>query len=600
MKRSLQEVRGSHGEPLLVRSGSGKMHPGLALLLPLVLAACGQTPSLPSEQDVVLTGGQAQVSYPSSGAWQVSEIEGDWLQVSPQSGQGAIRLKFDVRGDVCLERSEPYTARVTLRTAQGTTTALKVRYDPDVRDFLSGAAPQSLTLNRADVAIGPSVVERRAGAPAPRALLVRYRSEAAARSGLAQPLSLGSAETRTVRVPTDNLEADLARLSQDPDVESVRPEPLLRALGEVIPTDEYYRLQWAFPKLGYPRVWADMETGAYSNPVTVAVIDTGVRYDHPDLEGALLGPDEGAMDFVDDGCGRDRDPTDPSTPSRARYGDSSHGTHVTGIIAARFGTLGSTCPGCSSSGVVGAVYRAPVRVLPLRTLATNGFGGLEETASAIRYAAGETVMVNGAARRLPESVAATVKVINLSLGGPFTDPRDIALLCDAVKVAADRGIAVLAAGGNEKQYGNAVNYPAACKGATAVAATTLAENDSGWTRAKYSNTGPYIALSAPGGDSGNSLNGQELNGAPFPDMIFSTDWMYTRHQPRYSALEGTSQAAPQASALTALVLAKGLVSTPAQAVERLEQTALDLGPAGRDEEYGHGLIDPLKALGIAP
>ncbi len=432
-----------------------------------------------------------------------------------------------------------------------------------------------------------------------RGVIVRYRSDAAAHR--AQALSVGSGAGRTVLLATDDVEGTVARLSQNPEVQYAVPNVVLHKTASeapVVPTDQYASLQWAYPLLGYGAVWRDMQDVPYPNAVTVAVLDTGVRYDHPDLQGALLRPGEGALDVLStcsggtpngDGDGPDNDPTDPSTPDRT---EGSHGTHVSGIIAASWGTFPAPCDTCSTSGVVGAAYTAPVKVLPVRVLdAPSGNGDENSIALAIRYAAGETITLEGRAYTNTHPA----QVINLSLGGPIS-AAGAQPLCEAVAAATARGSLVVAAGGNDGE--TAPYYPAACPGAVAVAAVSL--GDTTPIHTYYSNTYDEIALSAPGGSDRTFHNGGQFGGAAFPDEILSTSWNYTDNIPAYEAEFGTSQAAPQVSALAALLLSKGVVpmgtGAPAALTQRMEDTATHLGDPGRNPEFGYGLINAAAAL----
>ncbi|MDO4262664.1 MAG: S8 family serine peptidase [Deinococcus sp.] len=368
----------------------------------------------------------------------------------------------------------------------------------------------------------------------------------------------------------------------------------------LVPADEYAPLQWAYRSLGYGAVWRDMEAGGYNRPVTVAVVDTGVRYDHPDLQGQLLTPAEGALDVLGfsvattgqaaydngDGDGADRDPTDPAFQGRAPH---SHGTHVSGIIAARWGEQAVPNPQWSTSGVVGASYRAPVRVLPVRAIDATGKTDVAQVVAGIRYAAGQPVTLDGQTFRL----AAPVQVINLSLGGPIS-AAEAQPMCDAVAEARAAGSLVVAAAGN--YYSAAKVFPAACPDALAVGSVTLS-GASAPRHSEFSNRFAEVALSAPGGTSlGTTYNGGVLNGKQAPDQIFSTDWDYGKGEPRYAYQAGTSQAAPQVSALAALLLSKGVTSGPGDTAARLTATATDLGAPGRDEYFGYGMINPAAAL----
>jgi type VII secretion-associated serine protease mycosin len=214
-----------------------------------------------------------------------------------------------------------------------------------------------------------------------------------------------------------------------------------------------------------------------------------------------------------------------------------HGTHVSGIIAAAAG---------NGKGVAGA---APgVRILPVRVLDDTGSGRLADILEGIIWAAD-----HGA------------DVINLSLGGPGTSTT----YAKTLRYATDKGAVVVAAAGNEALEGNAPSYPAADPATIAVAATTASG-----TRASFSNYGAYVDLAAPG--------------ASIQSTIPSG----------YASWSGTSMAAPYAAAAAALIAARHPAFTPADIRDLLERSARDLGPAGRDDQFGAGLIDPAAALAV--
>jgi probable HAF family extracellular repeat protein len=214
-----------------------------------------------------------------------------------------------------------------------------------------------------------------------------------------------------------------------------------------------------------------------------------------------------------------------------------HGTFVAGIAAA-FTNNGV--------GIAGVAWSASV--LPVKVLDAHGNGTDANIAAGIAWAAD-----HGA------------DVINLSLGG--TAPGDV--LCEAVGYALTKDVVVVAAAGNE---GNAVPvYPAACPGAIAVSAT-----DWNGDFAYFSSYGSSVDLAAPG------LEITSVMGAG------------------YQFANGTSFAAPMVAGVTALVRAKDPDLTQAAVATRLEQTARDKGPAGRDAYYGAGLLDAYAAVGGQP
>ncbi|MCF6409849.1 S8 family peptidase [Pseudalkalibacillus salsuginis] len=218
-------------------------------------------------------------------------------------------------------------------------------------------------------------------------------------------------------------------------------EPNVELHASYIPDDPaYHSLQYAPQKVGAEEAW-DV---TLSDPsVKIAVIDTGVDYNHPDLDGKVLQ----GYDFVDD----DNDAID----------ENEHGTHVAGIAAANTD---------NGEGIAGMAPKASI--LPVRVLDADGSGTMDDVAQGIRYAADQ-----GA------------QVINLSLGGKIGSKT----LEAAVNYAWEQGSVVVAAAGNESTP--LPSYPAYYENAIAVAATD--ENDA---IAYFSNYGLWVDIAAPGVD----------------------------------------------------------------------------------------------------
>jgi thermitase len=216
----------------------------------------------------------------------------------------------------------------------------------------------------------------------------------------------------------------------------VEPNFLLQA-ADTIPNDPGWGLQYGLINIRAPQGW-DLSTG--SAAVTIAIVDSGVDYGHPDLAGKLVA----GYDFVND----DSNPQD----------DYGHGTHVAGIAAASSN---------NGAGIAGLSWGA--RIMPVKVLNASGGGTFANTAAGVVWA-----VDHGA------------QIINLSLGGT----GESALLEDAINYAYSKGAVVVAAAGNTG--GNFVLYPARYPNAIAVARTNSANNWDG------SNYGPEIDLSAPG------------------------------------------------------------------------------------------------------
>ena len=216
---------------------------------------------------------------------------------------------------------------------------------------------------------------------------------------------------------------------------------------------------------------------------------------------------------------------------------NGHGTHVAGIIAAT-----------TNNGIGVAGIAPKVSILPVRVLDHTGNGDDGELALGIIWA-----VDNGA------------HVLNISIGGAV--PSD--LLEGALDYALVKEVVVVVAAGNDAMIGNTPSYPGAYKQVLTVGAT-----DSMDKRAAFSNTGEYLDLVAPG------------------SWIKST-WPGGGYQ--WSS--GTSMAAPFVAASAALLLSSG-AGTGSNVASILKSSALDLGPEGEDTEFGNGLVNPLKALGL--
>ena len=276
-------------------------------------------------------------------------------------------------------------------------------------------------------------------------------------------------------------------------------EPLHEYRPNFVPSDPHLKDQWALADIAAPRAW-DLAPSAKG--VVVAVVDSGVQLDHPDLKGALWtnerevagnGLDDDGNGFVDDVHGWDfvDGDNDPSPGGTSEF--DNHGTHVAGII------------GATSNNGVGISGIAPnVQIMPVRVM--DGKSGRTDTiADGIDYA-----VKNGA------------DVINLSLGGAYSRLMD-----EAIARAWKAGVVVVAAAGNDG--GSAASFPASSRvaGVLGVGAT-----DSQDALASFSNFGPGVDLTAPG-----------------------VDILSTFGPSSYKLMSGTSMAAPQVSGAMALRIA---------------------------------------------
>jgi serine protease len=338
-------------------------------------------------------------------------------------------------------------------------------------------------------------------------------------------------------------------------VRLAEPHRVVRAAR--VPRDPLYPRQWHLGALGLPRAW-DVTIGSAST--IVAVVDTGIRSDHPDLAGRLVP----GFDFItnatraNDGDGLDPDPFDPGDAPSSPEGGSFHGTHVAGTIAAA--TDGTV-------GVAGVTWRTGI--MPLRVLGVGG-GSVFDVAQAVRFAAG----LSNTSGTVPPVPA---RVINLSLATSGDDP----VLRSAIDAATDAGALVVAAAGNTGSDG--FLSPAAFPNVLSIAAT-----DRLGAPPRYSSFGASVDLAAPGGDTHAD---RDVDG--FPDGVLST---LLPGRVDYALLQGTSMAAAHASGVAALLLGVPGGASAQRLREVLIATADDRGAPGRDDHYGAGIIDAARAV----
>ncbi len=333
-----------------------------------------------------------------------------------------------------------------------------------------------------------------------------------------------------------------------------------------MPNDPLYPLQWHYSLIDLPRAW-DLTTG--DSNLTIAVIDTGVLLQHPDLSGQLIA----GYDFISDprsagdGNGLDADANDPGDGGIAGS-DSFHGTHVAGTIAANSN---------NGVGVAGIAWHS--RIMPLRALGVGG-GTDYDIIQAIRYAAG----LPNDSHTLPAKAA---DIINMSFGGEgFNFAAQ-----QAVSDARSQGVIIVAAAGNSAT--NLPSYPAAYDGVISVSAVDFNSD-----QAPYSDFGSTIDIAAPGGDTS-----RDSNGDGYGDGVLSTLATASGGEVEfdYRFYQGTSMAAPHVAGVAALMKSVDPGLTPDGFDDLLASGALtlDLGVAGRDDNFGYGLIDAWAAVAAA-
>lgn len=360
----------------------------------------------------------------------------------------------------------------------------------------------------------------------------------------------------------------IKQLNQRPDVATATPNFILHAMLE--PNDTYYSYQEHYRQIHLPQAW-DVTTGTPdTGNVIVAVVDTGLAMDHEDFNGQLVT----GYDFIsdsntsNDGDGIDNDPHDPGTSTSP--GESVfHGTHVAGTIAAASN---------NSIGVAGISWGA--KIMPLRVLGLGGQGTSYDIVQAVRYAAG----LSNDSNTLPSK---TADIINLSLGGSGFDQA----VQDVFTEVRNAGVIVVAAAGNSNT--SELSYPASYNGVISVSAMDWQNN-----RAPYSNYGTEIDVGAPGGNVQVDTNGDGYGDGVLSCVI--NDSSGTRVS-NYGFFQGTSMASPHIAGVVALMKAVHPNLTPNELDSMLSKGELtnDLGDPGRDDIYGYGMIDALKAVEAA-
>jgi serine protease len=309
-----------------------------------------------------------------------------------------------------------------------------------------------------------------------------------------------------------------------------------------------------------PGAW-DLSTGSAS--IVVAVLDTGVRPEHPDLAGRLLAGYNMISDTLtsNDGAGRDADASDPgdwitAQETSARGGafyqcgaeDSSwHGTMTSSLVGA------SANDGVGMAGVAWGVQLLPVRVL-------GKCGGFDsDIIAGMQWAAG--LAVPG----VPANPT-PARVINMSLGG--ADPCSQSYI-DAIGAIQStlQPVVIVASAGNSS--GHALGAPANCPGVISVAGLRHAG-----TKVGFSDLGPQIALSAP---AGNCVNTAAAAPCLYPILAATNTGtkgpVASSYTDAFNASVGTSFSAPLVAGTVALMLSVQPDLTPDQVKALLQKSA---------------------------
>ncbi|MEK7102776.1 MAG: S8 family serine peptidase, partial [Patescibacteria group bacterium] len=345
---------------------------------------------------------------------------------------------------------------------------------------------------------------------------------------------------------------------------------LYAANTQMIPNDEFYTRQGYLRDINVQQGW-EITTGS-QQPV-IAVIDTGVDIDHPDLRDSIwVNTNEIAGDridndkngFVDDVNGWDF--VENSADPHPKFGDSfinagiQHGTLIAGVAAGR---------GNIHVGIAGISWRA--RIMPLRVIDSNGEGDVIAVVKAIDYA-----------------IKQKVNIINLS----FVGPNDSGFLEDAISRAHTAGIIIVAASGNDDRFNGGTDttitpmYPA-CYDGSDNAVIGVAALDALGQKAPFSNYGSCVDVAVPGNDFyttqvvDNSISGFE--------KLYGGGW------------SGTSLSTAVVSGLAALILSANPHASPSDVSNAIKGGCDDISALNSNYigKLGCGRVNIGKSVHIA-
>ena len=367
--------------------------------------------------------------------------------------------------------------------------------------------------------------------------------------------------TEILLVPVGEELAIAAQLSRNPNVEFAEPDFIFRlAPCELstscnLPDGQFFGYKWdlhntgtvagqsgAKPDADIDWVEAHDYLGtSFAGSAVIGILDTGIRPTHQSFTGKILG----GRRFVND-----------TFPVSNYIDDHSHGTHVASIAAGR-----------RVAAAPGVAYGANIKLLIGKVCDAAGNCPVSAVANGIMWAAD-----NGA------------NVINLSLGGFGSAAGGSSAQLAALRHAVSKNVLPVCATGNDDNkadngYTGGVGYPARFNECLAVGATNWSD-----TKASYSNWGPGIDVSAPGGDGNELKTGNSLILAAVHGGDGSYNWK-----------AGTSMAAPQVAGLAALLYATG-VKDVAAVRQRIISTVDDVETPGWDQRTGFGRINVYRAI----
>ncbi len=329
-----------------------------------------------------------------------------------------------------------------------------------------------------------------------------------------------------------------------------------RAIAGVENNDLYTDYQWDIKRVGgVPETW-EIEKGAGA---IVAVLDSGVYWEHPDIAPNYLYGKSYVVDHFD--------PSGTLLPAEDENDYFGHGTALAGTIAASI----------TQGRIIGVAPEAEIANYKVFDMYSYGYN--DWILQAIVDAADDGVNVINMSFNYN---------VSMSEGGAAV----YVAFVRATSYARQRGVLMVASSGNDAanlaELRPIVNLPPAAPAVISVNATTSTDELAG-----YSNYGPGSFISAPGGGDWDPY--------PFGDCLVAWSpitWIPFWAGQMYVSTSGTSLAAPKVAAVAALIYAQNPHFGPAQVKARLFQTAEDIGVPGFDYEFGHGLVNAYRALTV--
>jgi subtilisin family serine protease len=410
--------------------------------------------------------------------------------------------------------------------------------------------------------------------------------------GAPNAYTLGAVNTtmdRIVSIPKGETPQEFAAKFQGhAEVADARPLPLRYTQSSVTPNDQFFDNinQWDFYRIDTLDAW-----GITEGTAPIAIVDTGADLTAKDLAAQITYEVKWVA----------QEPPYPNFAAGAAQDMDGHGTNVSGIADAITNNL---------YGFAGVGFNAPLQIYRIFP-----------TPTAPNYSSDPSygASVADEARAVDDAVAHGAKVINLSLGScaganqpPGPDPTEFA----AIEGAIAAGVVVVAAAGNERSGGgggpcekaNTIDFPAAYPGVIAVGATSLHDNNTGNPNtateyvAGYSNSGPGLAVVAPGGDpsSGNDQDSlhwiTNLYSSTVADPKEKCQPVQGTNPPLCAALfAGTSQATPHVTGTVALMRSAAPNLAPAQIKSIIENTTDNIS----DPNQGFGRLNTFRAVAAA-